>query len=185
MKKIVVIGDAGVGKTTFIESVSPYKLNWNTIDATEKLSVSTAILSVNDISIEVTELPEISKEKNKSDWPKIAELIQIADLIVRVRDSSIKTVMNDTDDMLLDYDLESKVEEGLLVFSKMDLEPEYESLKGKVSEEFYNGYVKDWNLCFALTLLSYDNERTFTFDMYSQKDIGRIRNKILEIVSTA
>ena len=184
MKKIVVIGDAGVGKTTFIESVSPYKLNWNTIDVTEKLSIATAILSVNDISIEVTELPEISKEKNKSDWPKIAELIQIADLIVRVRDSSIKTVMNDTDDMLLDYDLESKVEEGLLVFSKWDLEPKYEKLKGKVSEEFYNGYFNDWILCFGFAMSSYDKERTFTVGMYSQEVIGKIKNKILEILST-
>ena len=174
MKKIVVIGDEGVGKTTLIESVSPCKLNWNRIDITEKLS----------ISIEVTELPEISEEKNKSDWPKIAELIQIADLTVRVRDSSIKTVMNDTDDLLMDYDLESKVENGLLVYSKWDLDPEYKKLKGKISEEFYNGFVNDWNLCFALTISLYDMERFFTFDISSQEDIGKIRNKILEILST-
>ena len=171
MKKIVVIGDEGVGKTTLIESVSPCKLNWNRIDITEKLSISIAILSINNISIEVTELPEISEEKNKSDWPKIAELIQIADLTVRVRDSSIKTVMNDTDDLLMDYDLESKVENGLLVYSKWDLDPEYKKLKGKISEEFYNGFVNDWNLCFALTISLYDMERFFTFDISSQEDI--------------
>ncbi len=194
-KSVVVISPyKGDGKTTLIETICGISLIWYPYAIATGFTCNKALVSYNDIDISIYEVPQITKD-NSNIWHKIAELLQDADLILYVVDSSVKIVMSDIDDF---FDIEINdttlndlvMSKRLIVFTKCDKEEEiyayWNSLPKEVQEAqngFLEGLEDDWVQCASLWLNMNIQSLDDIFEVSCKKnmgEMGKLRNRIIK-----